>query len=127
MAMQPTTVSRIMAKHPSEATTKTKTYNYDYADPKYGVTKGSARYDPDEWEAFEKICEQRGIPPTSQIRKFVREFTDGRLVELSELKPETLGEVQKRANELGLELRTLVAQIIAEWVATRRQERSKKK
>jgi hypothetical protein len=56
----------------------------------------------------------------------VREFTDGRLVELSDLKPETLGEVQRHAHDMGLELRHVVAQIIAEWVGTKRRERSKK-
>ena len=115
-----------MAKSTHEATTKTKTAAYDYSDPKYGVTKGSARYDPAEWEKYEKLCDERGVSPTTQIRRLVREFTDGRLVELSDLRPETLGEVQKHANKMGLEMRNVVAQILAEWVAATRKERAKK-
>ena len=115
-----------MAKSTHEATTKTKTATYDYADPKYGVTKGSARYDPDEWDKYEKICDARGVSPTTQIRRLVREFTDGQLVELSDLRPETLGEVQKHAHKMGLEMRNVVAQIIAEWVAVKRKDRGKK-
>jgi len=105
--------------------TKAKTRTYDYADPKYGVTKGSARYDVDEWARFEKLCDSRGVSPTQQIRRLVRDFTDGRLVELNDLKPEALGEVQRHANTLGLELRNVLAQIIAEWVAAKRRERKR--
>lgn len=105
--------------------TTPKTRSYDYSDPKYGVTKGSARYDVEEWARFEKICDARNISPTQQVRRLVRDFTDGRLVELNDLKPETLGEVQRHAAGLGLELRNVVAQIIAEWVATKRKERKR--
>ena len=113
-----------MVKSPVSETPTKKAY--DYADPKYGVTKGSARYDPDEWERFEKLCNSRGLSPTTQIRKLVREFTDGRIVELSDLKPEALGEVQRHARQMGLELRHVIAQIVAEWVAARRRERARK-
>jgi hypothetical protein len=113
-----------MSKSAASGSNTKKTY--DYADPKYGVTKGSARYSPEEWQRFEQLCMRTGLSPTTQIRKLVREFTDGRLVELSDLKPETLGEVQRHAHDMGLELRHVVAQIIAEWVAERRRVRQRK-
>lgn len=111
-----------MAKTRSEEVTKTKTEG-----PDYGVVRGATRYDPAEWEAFEKFCEKNGLAPGTYIKKMIRDVIAGRMVALGGVKPEALAELKKFADEMGLELPTAVERIVTDFLVARRRERASKR
>lgn len=108
-----------MARSSSEEPTKTKTDG-----PDYGVVRGATRYDPAEWEAFEKFCEKNGLAPGTYIKKMIRDVIAGRMVALGGVKPEALAELKKFADEMGLELPTAVERIVTDFLVARRRERA---
>ena len=110
-----------MARSKSEEATQTKTDG-----PDYGVVRGATRYDPAEWEAFEKFCEKNGLAPGTYIKKMTRDVIAGRMVALGGVKPEALAELKKFADEMGLELPTAVERIVTDFLVARRRERAKK-
>src|SRR5690348_11591120 len=107
-------------KRTSEETTKTKRAD----GPDYGVVRGATRYDPVEWETFEKFCEKNGLAPGTYIKKMTRDVVAGRMVALGGIKPEALAELKKYADEMGLELPTAVERIVTDFLVVRRRERA---
>lgn len=103
-----------------DATTK----KVDYSE--YGVVRGATRYDPAEWDAFERYCEAHSLVPGTFIKKMVRDVIAGRMVALGGLKPEALAELKKYSDDLGVELYAGVERILTDFLVEHRRSRSRR-
>ena len=109
-----------MKKSANEQTTRTKTGNLE-------ITAGATRWTQDEWDDFVALCEKKGMKPTDQIRRLVREFVAGRYVNLNGLRPDSFAELEKYADEIGVVLQVSVDRILTDFLIARRRERTSKK
>ncbi len=87
----------------------------------------ATRYDPAEWDAFEKYCENHSLVPGTFIKKMIRDVIAGRMVALGGLKPEALAELKKYSDDFGVELHAGVERILTDFLVEHRRTRSRNK
>src|SRR5688572_27641424 len=86
-----------------------------------GKTTGTIRVVPDQWSDFQEWCRQRHTSHSEELRYFIRERMENKVVFLVGLKAEALEEVEAYAEELSIEFEDAVRRIVTDFVAQRRK------